>query len=242
MTEIAFVAGATGYTGQAVLAELRARSIETIAHIRPDSPRLEQWKPKLEEQGISLDSSPWEQSAIEAALEKHKPTLVFSLLGTTKARMKQTAKSGGDKDKQSYQFVDYGLPKMLLEATVAKAPEARFIFLSSAGVRENSGMEYLEVRWRLEQELQQSGLDYTIARPSFITGSNRDEKRPGERFAATVVDGALSALALFGGKKLKERYRSVTNEELAKGLVSQALSKASSKKILELDEIRQISS
>ncbi|MDF1664272.1 MAG: NAD(P)H-binding protein [Planctomycetota bacterium] len=239
MTHIAYVAGATGYTGQAVLAELKARSIQTIAHIRPNSPRLEQWRPRLEEMGITLDSSEWNKEAMEKSLERHKPTLIFSLLGTTKARMKQTAKNGGDKEKQSYQWVDYSLPKMLLDAALAKSPEARFLFLSSAGVKANSGMEYLELRWQLEQDIQKSGIDFTIARPSFITGANREEDRPGERFAATVVDGALGLVALFGAKKLKERYRSVTNEELAKGLVSQALSEASSKKILELDDIRR---
>lgn len=239
MTHIAFVAGATGYTGQAVLAELKARSIQSIAHIRPDSPRLEQWRPRLSEMGITLDSSEWSKEAIETALEQHKPTLIFSLLGTTKARMKKTAKAGGDKGKQSYQWVDYSLPKMLLDAAVAKAPKARFFFLSSAGVKANSGMEYLEVRWKLEQDIQESGIDFTIARPSFITGANREEDRPGERIAATVVDGALGLVALFGAKKLKERYRSVTNEELAKGLVSKALSEDSSGKILESDEIRR---
>ncbi|MBA3548122.1 MAG: hypothetical protein H0T76_16695 [Nannocystis sp.] len=41
MSPIAWVAGATGYTGRALVAALRAQNITTHAHVRPDSPALE---------------------------------------------------------------------------------------------------------------------------------------------------------------------------------------------------------
>jgi uncharacterized protein YbjT (DUF2867 family) len=238
MTHKAFVAGATGYTGQAVVAELCKQGIKTIAHIRPDSPRLEQWTKRFEAMGAELECCPWELDSMTERLGKHAPTLVFSLLGTTKARMRKVARAGGDADKQSYQAVDYGLSRLLLGATHSEAPEARFIYLSSAGVQKNSRMEYLAVRWQLEQEIQSLGIDYIIARPSFITGPNREEDRLGERIGAKAVNGILGFAAILGAKKLKDKYRSVTNEELAQGLIHHALAKDSSKRTLESNEIR----
>ena len=40
----AFVAGATGFTGREVVRLLVERGVPAVAHVRPDSPRLEEWK------------------------------------------------------------------------------------------------------------------------------------------------------------------------------------------------------
>jgi uncharacterized protein YbjT (DUF2867 family) len=237
MTHKAFVAGATGYTGQAVVAQLRQQGIETLAHIRPGSSKLDHWRPRFEELGAVVDTSPWEREAIGKTVRDFVPTLVFALLGTTKARMKRVARAGGNAEQQSYEAVDYGLSKMVLDATHEQASQARFVYLSSGGVGEDSRMPYLEVRWRLEQDIQKLGIDYLIARPCFITGSNREEDRPGERIAATILDGALNVFSALGAKKLKAKYRSVTNEELAQGLIKHGLRAESSRKILESDQI-----
>ena len=56
---IAFVAGATGYTGREVVRLLAERGIETYAHIRPDSKsraRFEQQFTALESAMASLQS------------------------------------------------------------------------------------------------------------------------------------------------------------------------------------------
>jgi len=57
-----------------------------------------------------------------------------------------------------------------------------------------------------------SSLPYTIARPSFITGADRDEPRPMERVGAVVTDVTLG---LVGGS----RYRSTMNTVLATAAV-----------------------
>ena len=44
----------------------------------------------------------------------------------------------------------------------------------------------------VERAVAGSGLPYAIARPSFITGPDRDEFRPGERIGAMVSDAALA--------------------------------------------------
>src|SRR5690606_27996331 len=115
----AFVAGATGYTGQALVRELRARGIHTVAHVRPDSTALPQWRGEFEPLGAVVDTTAWTAPAMTAALRRHQPQAVFALLGTTRARMRKS--DGAD----SYETVDYGLTSLLLHAMLDAAPAAR---------------------------------------------------------------------------------------------------------------------
>jgi nucleoside-diphosphate-sugar epimerase len=215
---IAFVAGATGYTGREVVRALRARGIETVAHVRPDSSRLEAAV------GARVDTTPWERAAMTATLSAVRPDLVFALLGTTRARARQARSAGGGN--QGYEVVDYGLTMLLLEAAERSGSRPRFVYLSSIGVKEGSGNPYLAVRARVERALREGNLPYTVARPSFITGPDRDEFRAGERIVSRFVDGALAVAALLGGRRLRERYRSTSNVLLAEALVRVALDPA----------------
>lgn len=208
----AFVAGATGYTGRAVVAELRRRGIATVAHVRPDSSSLARWRAQFEAAGAVVDTTPWDENALADTLARVAPHAVFSLLGTTRARGRQ---SGG---RDTYETVDYGLSAMLLRAVQRSTPRARFIYLSSAGVGPSARGEYLRVRWRFEEELRASGIPWTIARPAFITGPDREESRPLERIAGTAVDAALRLAGALGARGVRDRYSSLTAAELARGL------------------------
>jgi nucleoside-diphosphate-sugar epimerase len=233
----AFVAGATGYTGLAVVRELVARGLRTIAHVRPDSPRLEQWRARFSDLGATLAATPWQASPLQTTLRTLAPDLVFALLGTTRARARRDAAAGRD---SSYQTVDYGLSKLLLEATVAARPGARFVYLSSLGVSPGTRNQYLNVRWRLEQELRASGLDFVIARPSFITGPDREEVRVRERAIAGVVDGMLRMAAWVGARALRDQYSSLTGEQLGRALVTAALTPESGRTVLETRMLRRL--
>ena len=215
--EVAFVAGATGFTGRAVVAALRDGGIEAIAHVRPDSRRLSHWQQHFSALGASVDSSAWQSDAIEATLRERGPTLIFSLLGTTRKRANDDAAAGRE---SGYEAVDYGLSAMLLQATERSGLRPRFIYLSSVGVPEHAPLpqSYLRARWQMERDLAEASVPFTVARPSIITGS-RDEDRPSERFGANILDGAMSIAGLFGAKKFASRYRSTTSEELARALV-----------------------
>src|SRR5262245_139273 len=108
----AFVAGATGYTGREVVRELAVRGFSVVAHVRPDSPRLGEWRARFGElgAGVKVDASPWNLDAVIAALGTHAPTHLFALLGTTRARAKAAAKNGAAA--ADYEAVDYGLTAM----------------------------------------------------------------------------------------------------------------------------------
>lgn len=228
------MAGATGYTGRAVVEALRERGIDTIAHVRPDSSRLAEFRTRFEGLGATADQTPWEAEAMVETLGRLAPTLVFALLGTTRAR----ARTEGMAAQQAYARVDYGLTKWLIDAAVACASATRFVYLSAAGVRPDARSAYVAARARSEAALRDSGLPWTIARPSFITGDDRDEARPLERIGASVGDGVLAVAGLLGGRRLRDRYRSTDARTLARGLVRVALDPAFERRVAESEDLR----
>src|SRR5687768_2809558 len=111
MQEIAFVAGATGLTGRHAVQALATRKHRAIAHVRPDSPRLSEWRSRFEKIA-TVDATPWRSDAIAARFAELKPTLVFGCLGTTRARAKEASREGRDPNAESYDAVDVALTEM----------------------------------------------------------------------------------------------------------------------------------
>jgi nucleoside-diphosphate-sugar epimerase len=108
----AFVAGATGYVGREVVRVARERDLATVAHVRPDSPRLATWRERFERLGVQVDSTPWDDSAFVATMTRLRPSIIFALLGTTKKRAQTDPQA-------TYERVDYGMTATLLRAAVA---------------------------------------------------------------------------------------------------------------------------
>ena len=79
-----------------------------------------------------------------------------------------------------YEAVDYGLTALLLRTLRAANVHPRFIYLSSMGASAASGLPYL------------------IVRPSFISGSDRDERRVAKRVASIATDAVLKVAAAQG--------------------------------------------
>lgn len=196
---------------------LRARGVRTIAHVRPESSALAGWRERFHGLGAEVDETPWEARAIAATLRQSRPDLVFALLGTTRAR------AGREGLRSPYEAIDYGLSAQLLQGAIAARSAPRFIYLSAMGADEDARSAYLAVRGRLERELQESELPYLIARPAFVTGSDREERRPMERVGAVVSDALLAVVARLGGARLRAQFASLTGAQLARGLVTLAL-------------------
>jgi nucleoside-diphosphate-sugar epimerase len=228
----AFVAGATGYTGREVVRILGEAKRPVVAHVRPDSSRLSEFKTRFEAMGASVDTTDFDVDALAETFARLRPDAIFSLLGTTKSRQKAT---GGSDD---YEKVDYGLTHMLLEAAKRSAPNARFVYLSSAGLKPDTTNPYLAVRVRIEAELAASGIPYTSARPSFITGPDREENRLGEKVGAAVADAGLAFARIVGAKKLAARYESTTAAILAASLVRLAYDPAAVNQVVESEDLR----
>ncbi|MCA9542015.1 MAG: NAD(P)H-binding protein, partial [Myxococcales bacterium] len=208
---------------------LVAAGVETFAHVRPDSARLDEWRGRFDEMGAAVDETPWTPEAMQATFARLRPELVFALLGTTRQRTK-----AGDGD---YESVDYGLTVLLIDAAVASALRPRFVYLSSLGAGPSARGAYMQARARAEAHLRASGLPFTIARPSFLIGE-RDASRPGEAVGAAVTDALLGAVRLFGAKRTADRLRSIRGEALAAGLVRAALDPAAEGQVLDSADLR----
>lgn len=232
----AFVAGATGYTGREVVRVLRERGVRTVAHVRPDSAALPRWQAQFGALGAEVDTTPWSEEALTATLRSLSPSIVFALLGTTRARARAAEGSGRAAD---YEAVDYGLTHLLLAAATRSGARPRFVYLSSAGTRQGTRSAYLAARARIERELREGSLPFVVARPAIITGADRDDPRPLERLAAAAGDAVLGVAARLGARGLAARWRSTTSGTLAAALVRLALDPAAEGRVVESGELRR---
>ena len=209
-----FVAGATGLTGRYLVEAFCRRGISTLAHIRPDSARVDEWTRRFHDVGAETSTAPWRVIDIGAALAEFEPTLVYGCLGTTKKRSGQ-----GD---GNYDSVDFGLTAMLADAAASLPKPPMFVYISAVGVSPDVQNAYLKARAKAEAHLGQLALPVLIARPSFITG-DRDDSRPLEAIGATISDGLLAGLNVFGMKRWTSRFRRLYGRDLAEGLAQLGL-------------------
>lgn len=232
----AFIAGATGYTGRHVTERLAREGVRTIAHVRPDSPALGAWTARFTAAGAAVDATAWGDE-MARTIARVRPDVIFALLGTTRSRAARDERATGKA--AGYEAVDYGLTALLLHATRAAGVRPRFVYLSSLGAREGSANPYLAVRGRFERELQESGLPYLIVRPSFISGSDRDERRITERVASIVTDALLGVVAAAGGRALRDRWATLSGATLAAGMVRLALAQPDGRVVADAADIRR---
>jgi len=235
---VAFVAGATGYTGQAVVRRLAADGVGVVAHVRPDSPRLADWRERFEAVGARVSVAAWDGDEMAEALRDLGATEVYGLVGTTMKRARRLAREGGDASDASHEAIDLGLTRHLVDACVAAGTRPWLVYLSSLGASPSARGSYLRARGRAEQAVQGSGLPWTILRASFITGPDRDESRPAERAGAAVGDGLLAVASVFGGRRLRGRYGSISAADLAELLVALPGDAAREGAVLTLDALR----
>ncbi len=144
----AFVAGATGYTGQAFLEEIQKSPWKARPHARSAG--------KL---AGAVVCDPRDVAKLTEGMRGCDA--VVQLIGTVKANFAE-----GD-----YEAIDYGTTVALGEAAKA-AGVPRLLLLSSVGAGRPRG-RYLQVKRKTEEWVEKSGLEYTIVRPSFIVGQGR---------------------------------------------------------------------
>jgi nucleoside-diphosphate-sugar epimerase len=231
-----FVAGATGYTGRALVQVAREAGAVVFAHIRPDSPRLAGQRAAFEAQGAQVLACPWTPDALAEALEDARPTHVFCLIGSSAGSRKEAPGLGRA---DSYVQVDEALSRMLMKACQARSPRPHFLYLSSLGADRPRGA-YLAARHAVETALAASGLDHSIARPSILTGDDRPEARPAELLSGRLVDGALGALAALGWESPQARLGPMTGETLARALLRLAEQAGPGRRIVEAPELRRL--
>jgi len=205
------------------------------AHIRPDSGQKSSLTPKFEAMGAVVDHTPWEENQLAERLKDIQPSLVFALLGTTKARGRSARKAGRS---ETYESIDRDLSLCAYRASIQAGSNPRFVYLSSMGAQTPGGNRYLKARKAVETKLMEGSLPWTIARPAFITGADRQDNRPLERIGAIFSDGVLGGMGALGFEKLATNFRSMDATALAEGLVFWALEPAGENQIITPVELR----
>ncbi|HEX6274696.1 MAG TPA: NAD(P)H-binding protein [Polyangiaceae bacterium] len=192
----AWVAGATGLVGRALVGELARRlplgNVTTLVR-RPE----ERKEPGVEERVVVFDR-------LELELAGRTATHVFCCLGTTMAR------AGS---REAFRRVDYDYPLALGRAARA-AGAKKFLVVTALGADVKSPIFYNRVKGEIEQALGELGFpELHVFRPSLLLGE-RNDRRPGERLAMALAKpvGAL----LFGPLA---KYRAIDADAVARAMV-----------------------
>lgn len=145
-----FLTGGTGFVGSAVLNELLARGYQV---------RLLSRSGKLDRQGVrTIPGDLFDTEALEQGILG--ADAVVHLVGIIREdRSKQ----------QTFERIHYEGSVRVIDAA-RHAGVSRFVHMSALGAREESPSLYASTKARAEGYLRQSGLDYTIFRPSIIFG------------------------------------------------------------------------
>ena len=209
----ALIAGATGAVGSCLLKLLLSspRYERVYALSRRALPEAE----KLKTLEVDFDN-------LESTIERGTVTDVFCALGTT---MKKAG------SKAAFRKVDHDyVLNVAWEAQRAGAK--RFVLNSSVGAATRASSFYLRVKGEVETAIR--ALDYRavhILQPSILL-AERNERRIGEAIAQKL---APLYNPLLGGKLRK--YRAITAQDVAAGMLGAALSEDKGVHIHTYDQI-----
>jgi uncharacterized protein YbjT (DUF2867 family) len=145
------VIGATGFVGSHLVPYLaerghRVRAISRSGRRRPD----------------------WPQSVTAVAADVETGTGLTEAIRGTDAVVHLVAiprETGG----RRFEAVNVGGVRRVVEAAKAAGVQ-RFVHMSVLGVSEDPRLEYLSSKWRGEQTVRDSGLDWVVLRPSLLFG------------------------------------------------------------------------
>jgi len=186
-----FVAGATGAVGQRFLALAQAQQVEVVPHARAQSTG-KLTHPNL----VTLELS--DPRLVEALT---RCTTVVQLIGTMRKRF-----ASGD----TYESSDIGTTRDLVNAAKAAGTIDHLVLLSSVGAGSPTGA-YLRAKAEAERLVRESGLPFTILRPSAF------EDRAGVHLPG------MRAVTRFLGLK---RYEPIKLDELTSALLAVAVNRA----------------
>lgn len=191
-----FVAGATGATGRTLMRLAGTKGAPAVPHARPKSVA------RAPPGAAVVDLS--DHAGLVAALRGC--TTVVQLIGTMRKRF-----AAGD----TYETSDIGTTRQLVDAA-KDAGVDHLVLLSSVGAGKPRGA-YLKAKAEAERLVRDSGLPYTIFRPSAFVGEEHQPPRLLVRLASLAP----------------ARYRPIRLEQLARAILHVALARAPLGTVLE---------
>lgn len=142
------VAGGTGYLGGYVIKEFKRQDYFVRALTRKAG--------RFGEAGAYVDEEFVGEITVPGSLEGacRNIDVVFTSVGITK-----------QKDNLTFMDVDYRGNKNLLDEAL-KAGVSKFIFISVFGAHDMKDLKVMEAKFKFEEELRASGIDFTIIYPN----------------------------------------------------------------------------
>jgi len=186
-----FVTGATGFVGRYILEELIANGHTPMALVRPGSERkLLSFEGSKPLEGIRLIPGDVNQPGqyIHALAEADA---IIHLVGI----IRQFPSSG-----ITFERMHCHATRNII-AAAARAGVRRFIHMSANGASYNGVCEYMITKWRAEEMVKHSTLEWTVFRPSIIFGASGGLPEFTSQLADVIRWGPL--VPLFGGGERK---------------------------------------
>ena len=177
-----FVAGATGATGQVFIPMATQAGHDVLFHVRPKTAEKTPLGKDPRARIFDLDDA----AALAKALSGREAVLSF--VGTMRGRFK-----AGD----TYESSDIGSTRQLVDGAKA-ASVSRFLLLSSYGA---GGMgAYLKMKGECERIVRDSGLSYSLFRPSALASPSGGPESPhGARKPPAAMGALLGAVGRIPG-------------------------------------------
>ena len=133
---------------------------------------------------------------------------------------------GIGKQSSKYNFEDnVNLTKNMIK-TCKKSGIKKIIYISGLGVTKNSRSDYFISKYKAEQEIINSGLDYTIFRPSYIIGKK-------DYLSKFILKQIKKGIVIIPGSG-KYHLQPIFVEDVAKIILESIYEKKFSNKILDL--------
>ncbi len=198
-----FIAGSSGAIGRTIARLAHEQGVPAVLHERPretapTDPRVKRFP---------LD----DQEQLQAALRSC--TTVVQVIGTVRKRFTR-----GD----TYETSDIGTTRQLCEAARAAGTIDHIVLLSSVGAGRPMGA-YLKAKAEAERLARESGIAYTIFRPSFFIGEGHKVPLGFETFLRPSA-----------------RYRPIQVEQLAGAMLAAAVQHAPLSAILEGQKLWEV--
>ena len=133
---------------------------------------------------------------------------------------------GIGKQSSKYNFEDnIDLTKNMIK-TCKKSGIKKIVYISGLGITKNSRSDYFISKYKAEQEIIKSGLDYTIFRPSYIVGKK-------DYLSKFIQKQIKKGIVIIPGSG-KYHIQPIFVEDVAKIIVESIYEKKFSNKILDL--------
>ena len=151
-----FITGGTGFVGSVVAEKIKS-SGASVTLLERNKKKI----PHLKELGFEVfEGTLEEKSAVSAFLSSNKFDAAINLIGIIRSL-----------PDFSFQKVHVDYVNALLDLAKESGIE-RFIHMSALGAAENSDSEYFSTKYEGESLVRNSGLKWTVFRPSLIFGNN----------------------------------------------------------------------